>query len=51
VSEEVIAVAQKELLEAKATYQVQKSVVESVLITNPVLKAVHAGSNASVIEQ
>lgn len=51
VSEEDIAEAQKELLEAKATYQVRQSVVETVMITNPVIKAVHSGSKASQSEQ
>jgi hypothetical protein len=51
VSEEDIANAQRELLEAKATYQVRNSIIENVLTANPILKAVHAGSNASLLEQ
>ncbi|KUJ07924.1 uncharacterized protein LY89DRAFT_659514 [Mollisia scopiformis] len=51
VSEEQIIVAQKELLEAKAGYQLRSSIIESVFIANPIITAVHAGSNASVLEQ
>ncbi|CZR62042.1 uncharacterized protein PAC_11939 [Phialocephala subalpina] len=51
VSEEQITAAQQELLEAKAGYQLRNSIIESVLIANPVIKAVHAGSNASIVEQ
>lgn len=43
--------AQDELLKAKAAYQVKSNVIENILIANPVIKAVHAGQNASAIEQ
>jgi hypothetical protein len=51
VTDEALASAQKELLDAKATYQVRSSVIENVLLANPALRAVHAGSNASLVEQ
>jgi len=51
VSEEDIRTAQQELLEAKAAYTVRSNIIDSILIANPILKAVHAGSNASIIEQ
>lgn len=51
VSEEDIKTAQQELLKAKALYQVRNSIVENVLVANPMLKAVHAGDNATVVEQ
>ncbi|KAF8865477.1 hypothetical protein BDZ45DRAFT_413755 [Acephala macrosclerotiorum] len=51
VSEEQIIATQQELLEAKAGYQLRNSIVESVLIANPMIKAVHTGNNASIIEQ
>lgn len=51
MSEEQIIVAQQELLEAKASYQLRNNIVQSVLIANPIIKAVHAGNNASIIEQ
>lgn len=51
VSDEDIKKAQQELLEAKAAYQVRTNVIENVLIANPILNAVHAGKNASVVEK
>lgn len=51
VSEEEIAAAQEELLKAKAAYQVRNNVIQSVLIANPILKAVHGGKSASIAEQ
>ncbi|KFY72588.1 hypothetical protein V499_07267 [Pseudogymnoascus sp. VKM F-103] len=42
---------QQALLEAKARYALKKSIAESILMANPILKAVHAGSNASPIER
>jgi hypothetical protein len=51
VTEEDIKVAQQGLLEAKTAYQLRNGIVESVLIANPILKAVHAGNNASTAEQ
>lgn len=51
ISEEDLETAQQELLKAKALYQVRSNIVESTLVANPVLKAVHAGSNATIIEQ
>ncbi|KAG0649932.1 hypothetical protein D0Z07_3957 [Hyphodiscus hymeniophilus] len=43
--------ADAELLKAKALHQVRNNIIKSVLIANPILKAVHSGSNASIIEQ
>ena len=51
VSEEDLTTARQELLKAKATYQVRNNVIESVLIANPILKAVHGGKNATIAEQ
>jgi hypothetical protein len=51
VSEGDIKAAQQGLLHAKTAYQLRNSIVGSVLIANPILKAVHAGRNASVAEQ
>jgi len=51
VNEEDIKTAQHELLQAKALYQVRNNIVENVLVANPILKAVHAGDNATVVEQ
>ena len=43
--------AQRELLEAKASYSLRNNVIENVMITDPILKAVHSGTNASVAER
>ena len=43
--------AQRELLEARATYHVRQNVVDDVLQADPVLKAVHTGSNATPAER
>ena len=39
--EEQLAVAERELLEARATYTVRKKATRTILITDPILKAVH----------
>ncbi len=46
-----ITVAQEELVKARAAYEIQKKVIEAVLISNTILNAVHAGSHGSAIEQ
>ena len=51
VSEEDLKDAERALLNAKAHHALRNSIVESVLIANPILKAVHAGLNASPIER
>ena len=51
VNEKELEDAQKALLDAKARHLLRNSIVESVLIANPILKAVHAGLNASPIER
>lgn len=44
-------IAEKECLEARATYSLKQSVVEDVLIVDPVLKAVHSGLKATPTER
>jgi hypothetical protein len=51
VSQGNIEEAQKDLLQAKANYSLRGKIIENAVIANPILKAVHAGSNASTIEQ
>ena len=46
-----LKIAEKECLEARATYSLKQSVVENVLIVDPILKAVHAGLNATPTER
>ena len=43
--------AEKETLEARAAYLLGKSIVENVVVTDPILKAVHAGVNATPVER
>ncbi|OAA42618.1 Centromere protein Cenp-H [Metarhizium rileyi] len=47
VSEET----QRALLEARANFRLRNDVVESVMTANPILKAVHNGTNASPAEK
>lgn len=51
ISEEDIKTAQRDLLKAKATYQLRTNIVENVLVASPILKAVHSGKNAASAEQ
>lgn len=51
VTDEDLQAEQQALLEAKARYALKKSIAESIMVANPILKAVHAGSNASPIER
>lgn len=51
ITEQAIASAQQDILKAKATYQIRNNIINSVLIAHPVMRAVHAGRNASVLEQ
>ncbi|RFU36007.1 hypothetical protein B7463_g408, partial [Scytalidium lignicola] len=51
ISEKDIQSAQQDLLDAKAAYTLRSNIIESTLVAAPILKAVHAGTNASVIEQ
>lgn len=46
-----VKLAEKECLEARATYSLKQSVVEDVLIVDPLLKAVHSGLNATATER
>lgn len=41
-AEEQLSVAERELLEARATFTVQRKATESILMTDPILKAVHS---------
>ncbi len=46
-----VKIAEKECVETRATYSLKQSVVEDVLIVDPILKAVHAGLNATPTER
>lgn len=51
VTEEELGEAEKEYLEARAAYMLKQSVVEDVLVADPILKAVHTGENATSTER
>lgn len=51
MSEADIKLAEEDLMKTKARYQVRTRTIENVLVANPILKAVHAGSRGSIIEQ
>ncbi|KAF4971052.1 hypothetical protein FZEAL_9930 [Fusarium zealandicum] len=43
--------AQSELLESRAKYVLRNDVIEAVIMANPILKAVHSGSEAPAVER
>ena len=43
--------AERACLEARAGYILKNSIVEKILITDPVLKAIHSGGNATPAER
>ncbi len=43
--------AEQGVLKAKATYSLRKQIIENVLMTDPILKAVHSGANATSAER
>ncbi|KAH7041917.1 centromere protein H (CENP-H)-domain-containing protein [Macrophomina phaseolina] len=46
-----LVVAEREAMEARATYLLRNKITDQVLITDPVIKAVHGGSQASYEER
>lgn len=50
-SDEVTEKTQKDLLDARATFKLRHDAVEAVMIANPILKAVHNGTDASPVER
>ncbi|KAI9875377.1 MAG: hypothetical protein M1830_008570 [Pleopsidium flavum] len=48
-TEEQLRRAEKGVLGAKATYSLRTQIIENVLMTDPILKAVHSGINATVL--
>ena len=49
--EQQIEAYEKDYLEARAAYLLKHSIVQNILITDPVLKAVHSGNNATPAER
>ncbi|KAI1503753.1 centromere protein H (CENP-H)-domain-containing protein [Biscogniauxia marginata] len=50
-SERSVEAVQKELLNSRSRYVLRNDVVDSVMSANPILQAVHNGTNASPIER
>lgn len=50
VAQQLIA-AEREAMEARASYLLRNKITDQVLITDPVIKAVHGGSSASYEER
>ena len=46
-----VTIAEKVCLEARSTYSLRQSVVEDILIIDPMLKAVHSGVKATPTER
>ena len=51
VTEEQLKVAEKGFMDARATYILRQSVIDDVITADPMLKAVHAATNASSSER
>ncbi|KAK5015755.1 centromere protein H (CENP-H)-domain-containing protein [Cryomyces antarcticus] len=47
----LLQAAEREVLEARAAYLIRNKIIQSVLVTDPVLKAVHAGFNKTPAER
>ena len=43
--------AEREYLESRSAYLLKRSILESILVTDPILKAVHSGANATPAER
>ncbi|KYK56880.1 hypothetical protein DCS_03886 [Drechmeria coniospora] len=50
-SDEVSAEAQQDLLDSRARFRLRQDVIEAVMTANPILKAVHGGTDASPVER
>ena len=46
-----LQIAERDVTEARASYILRNKIVQDVLITDPILKAVHSGSNATRAER
>lgn len=49
--DEDLTAAQNALLTARARYRLRNDAIEAVMVTDPILKAVHSGTQASPIER
>ena len=46
-----LKVAERETLKARANYTLRNRVIQHVMITDPILKAVHKSTNGNTLEQ
>ncbi|KAL9096745.1 MAG: hypothetical protein Q9165_001233 [Trypethelium subeluteriae] len=49
--QEYLRSAEQDVTEARASYTLRNKIIQDILITDPLLKAVHAGSNATQVER
>ena len=49
--QEQLIVAEREAMEAKAEYDLRNKISHNVLVTDPVLKAVHGGEETDYVEK
>ena len=49
--QEQLIVAEREAMEAKAEYEMRNRITHNVLVTDPVLKAVHGREETSLVEK
>ena len=49
--QEQLIVAEREAMEAKAEYEMRNKITHNVLVTDPVLKAVHGGEKTGFAEK
>lgn len=46
-----LKVAEQEALDARANYVLRNRIIQHVLVTDPILKAVHKGADGNALEQ
>jgi hypothetical protein len=49
--QEQLIVAEREAMEARAEYELRNKITHNVIVTDPVLKAVHGGDDTSFAEK
>ncbi|KAL9067965.1 MAG: hypothetical protein Q9157_006636 [Trypethelium eluteriae] len=49
--QEYLRIAERDVTKARASYTLRNKIIRDILITDPILKAVHAGSNATQVER
>lgn len=49
--QEQLTIAQRDVIEAKAEFEIRNRVIHNVLVMDPVLKAVHGGERTGLAEK